>query len=176
LVDHRCFGYVFASHAVYLSRPMGSDNLLIAALAVMLGGLLVAAGIEDARTREIANAKNAAIALLAPLWWWAMGLGWAGVGVQLLVAAIVFAVFVGAFACGWMGGGDVKMIAALALWLPLGSLLDMLMLMSVLGGAITLVMVIERRWQRRIGAVEVPYGVAIAAAALLALPATLPGI
>ncbi|NYD89622.1 A24 family peptidase [Sphingomonas melonis] len=155
---------------------MGSDNLLIAALAVMLGGLLVAAGIEDARTREIANAKNAAIALLAPLWWWAMGLGWAGVGVQLLVAAIVFAVFVGAFACGWMGGGDVKMIAALALWLPLGSLLDMLMLMSVLGGAITLVMVIERRWQRRIGAVEVPYGVAIAAAALLALPATLPGI
>jgi prepilin peptidase CpaA len=155
---------------------MGLDNLLIAALAVMLGGLLVAAGIEDARTREIANTKNAAIALLAPLWWWAMGLGWAGAGVQLLVAAIVFAVFVGAFACGWMGGGDVKMIAALALWLPLGSLLDMLMLMSVLGGAITLVMVIERRWQRRIGAVEVPYGVAIAVAALLALPATLPAI
>ena len=59
---------------------MGWDNLLVAALAVMLGALLVAAGIEDARTREIANVKNAAIALLAPLWWWALGLGWAEVG------------------------------------------------------------------------------------------------
>ena len=153
---------------------MSWDKVAIVALAVTLGMLLLAAGIEDARTREIANRKNAAIALLAPLWWWAQGLGWGEVGVQLLVALAVFAVFAAAFACGWMGGGDVKMIAALALWLPLGGLIDMLMLMSVLGGAITVAMMIERRWQRRIGAVEIPYGVAIAAAALLALPATLP--
>ncbi len=149
-------------------------NLLIVALVAVLGLLLVAAGIEDARTREIANGKNAAIALLAPVWWWAIGYGWGDVGVQLLIAAIVFAVFVGTFAMGWMGGGDVKMIAALALWLPLARLLDMLMVMSVLGGAITVAMMIDRRWQRRIGPVEVPYGVAIAAAALLALPAAMP--
>jgi len=153
---------------------MSWDKVAIVALAVTLGVLLLAAGIEDARTREIANRKNAAIALLAPFWWWAQGLGWGEIGVQLLVALAVFAVFAAAFACGWMGGGDVKMIAALALWLPLGGLIDMLMLMSVLGGAITVAMMIERRWQRRIGAVEIPYGVAIAAAALLALPATLP--
>lgn len=145
-------------------------NLLVAALVVVLGALLLAAGIEDARTREIANAKNAAIALLAPLWWSAMGMGWADVGIQLLIAGIVFALFVGAFACGWMGGGDVKMIAALALWLPLGRLLDMLMAMSILGGAITVAMMIDRKWHRRVGAVEVPYGVAIAAASLLAIP------
>jgi prepilin peptidase CpaA len=166
-------GYVFASHRVYLFYPMGWDNLLIVTLIGVLGALLLAAGFEDVRTREIANVKTAAIALLAPLWWWANGLGWGDVGIQLLIAVIVFAVFVGAFACGWMGGGDVKMIAALALWLQLGSLLEMLMVMSVLGGAITVAMMLERRWQRRIGAIEVPYGVAIAAAALLALPATL---
>ena len=143
------------------------------ALVVVLAGLLLAAGIEDARTREIANAKNAAIAALAPLWWWANGLGSSDIGVQLLVAAIVFAIFLVTFARGWMGGGDVKMISALALWLPLGGLVQMLMLMSVLGGAITVAMMLERRWQRRIGEIEVPYGVAIAAAALLALPATL---
>lgn len=153
---------------------MSWDNLAIVTLAVILGTLLVAAGIEDARTREIANAKNAAIALLAPLWWWALGLGWGEMAMQLLVALVVFALFAGAFACGWMGGGDVKMIAALALWLPLGGLIDMLMVMSVLGGAITVALMIERRWQRRIGTVEIPYGVAIAAAALLALPAALP--
>ena len=152
---------------------MGWDNLSIVALVVVLAALLLAAGIEDARTREIANAKNAGIALLAPVWWWANGLGWGDVGLQLLVAAIVFAIFAGAFACGWMGGGDVKMIAGLALWLPLGGLVQMLMVMSVLGGAITVAVRLEKRWQRRIGEIEVPYGVAIAAAALLALPATL---
>lgn len=153
---------------------MGWDNLVSLTLVGVLAALLLAAGIEDVRSREIANAKNAAIALLAPLWWWAVGLGWGEVGVQLLVAAVAFAVFVGAFALGWMGGGDVKMIAALALWLPLGRLVEMLMVMSILGGAITLLLMFERRWQRRIGEVEVPYGVAIAAAALLALPALLP--
>ncbi|MEH3158744.1 MAG: prepilin peptidase [Sphingomonas taxi] len=143
-------------------------------LAVVLAALLLAAGIEDARTREIANAKNAAIALLAPAWWWAIGLGWGAMGLQVAMAAVVLGVFLGVFAAGWMGGGDVKMIAALALWLPLGGFVQMLMVMSVLGGAITLALLIERRWQRRIGAVEVPYGVAIAAAALLALPPLLP--
>lgn len=112
--------------------------------------------------------------LLAPLWWWALGLGWTDVGVQLLVAAIVFGVFVGAFAAGWMGGGDVKMIAAISLWLPLGSLVDMLMVMAVLGGAITVLMMIDQRRRRAFGTIEVPYGVAIAAAALLVLPAILP--
>ena len=38
-------------------------------LLVVLGLLLVSAGIEDARKREIANWKNAAIALLAVPWW-----------------------------------------------------------------------------------------------------------
>lgn len=144
-------------------------------LLLILGGLLLAGGIEDARTREIANAKNAAIALLAPLWWWTNGLAlWPDVALQLLLAAVVFAVFVGAFAAGWMGGGDVKMIGALALWLPAGALLPMLMTMSVLGGGITALMMVERRWRAAGGpdqpaAIEVPYGVAIAAAGLLAL-------
>lgn len=155
-------------------RVMGWNAFAIVGLAVVLAALLLAAGIEDARTREIANAKNAAIALLAPLWWWALGLGWTDVGVQLLVAAIVFGVFVGAFAAGWMGGGDVKMIAAISLWLPLGSLVDMLMVMAVLGGAITVLMMIDQRRRRAFGTIEVPYGVAIAAAALLVLPAILP--
>ena len=157
---------------------MGWNSSFGLALIVVLGALLVAAGIEDARTREIANRKNAAIALLAPLWWWAMGLGWSDVGIQLLVATIVFAVFLGTFAAGWMGGGDVKMIAAIALWLPLGSLVDMLMVMAVLGGAITLLLMFDQRRRRRAEAtpraIEVPYGVAIAAAALLALPQILP--
>jgi prepilin peptidase CpaA len=142
-------------------------------LSYVLGGALVlillAAGIEDARTREIANWKNAAIALLAPAWWWLQGYGWADVAWQVGIALAVFALFVGAFHFGWMGGGDVKMIGALALWLPGQTLFFMLMVMSIIGGVLTLIMMFDH-WRRKApGAVETPYGVAIAMASMLAL-------
>ena len=145
---------------------------LSVALPALLALLLVSAGIEDARTRNIANWKNATVALLAPAWWWVSGYTpWPDVALQVLLAGIVFAGFVGAFALGQMGGGDVKLIGALALWLPLHPLLQMLIAMSVGGGLLTLVMLAER-WWRGGGEVEVPYGVAIVIAALLFLPRT----
>ncbi|NIJ66814.1 prepilin peptidase CpaA [Sphingomonas leidyi] len=146
-------------------------DVYVTLLLVALALLLVSAGIQDARTREIANWKNAAIALLAPLWWWANGLAlWPDVAMQAGVAALVFAFFLGAFALGQMGGGDVKMIGALALWLPVQPLVWMLVLMSLIGGGLTLLMVIEKRLRRDAeGPLEIPYGVAIAIAALLVL-------
>lgn len=146
-------------------------DVYVTLLLVALALLLVSAGIQDARTREIANWKNAAIALLAPLWWWANGLAlWPDVAMQAGVAALVFAFFLGAFALGQMGGGDVKMIGALALWLPVQPLVWMLVLMSLIGGGLTLLMVIEKRLRRDAGGpLEIPYGVAIAIAALLVL-------
>ncbi|MBA16435.1 MAG: peptidase [Sphingomonas sp.] len=141
-----------------------------AILLVALALLLVSAGIEDARNREIANWKNAAIALMAPLWWWAAGLSlWPDIAWQIGIAALVFAFFVGAFALGQMGGGDVKMIGALALWLPVLPLLSMLVLMSLIGGVLTLVLMVERRLRRSTKVLEIPYGIAIAIAALLVL-------
>jgi prepilin peptidase CpaA len=141
--------------------------------ALMLGALallLVSAGIEDARTREIANWKNAAIALIAPLWWWSNGfLHWPELGIHLGIAFGVFALFLIPFHFGWMGGGDVKMIGALALWLPGPTLLFMLLVMSIIGGLLTLIMMFDH-WRRKApGAVETPYGVAIAMASMLAL-------
>ncbi len=145
------------------------------ALLVALVLLLLSAGIEDARTREIADRKNIAIALLAPLWWWASGLPpWPDMALRLAVAVGVFLLFAQAFRIGMMGGGDVKMIAAIALWLPLPSLFRMLLIMSIAGGAITLAMLVDHRLRRGAAtgearAIEVPYGVAIAVAALLIL-------
>jgi len=142
--------------------------------ALMLGALallLVSAGIEDVRTREIANWKNATIALLAPLWWWLNGLSpWPDLAIQLGVAIVVFAFFLAMFQVGGMGGGDVKMIGALALWFPFQALLWMLIVMSLIGGALTVLLLIERAVRRTKSAIEVPYGVAIAIAALISLP------
>jgi len=137
------------------------------------GALLLWSGIEDARLRTISNAKNAALALMAPAWWWANGLSpWPDMALQFGIALAVFAPFVGAFAMGWMGGGDVKMLGALALWLPFGAFAQMLVWMSLIGGAITVALMIEARVKPKDGAIEIPYGVAIAAAAMLLLPGT----
>ena len=141
--------------------------------ALLLGLLvliLVSAGIEDARIREISNWKNAAIALLALPWWFAMGLEpWPDMAIQLGLAIAVFALFAAAFHFGMMGGGDVKMIAALALWFPFDKLVSLIVIMSLAGGAITLVMLVEKWVRRRSEQPEVPYGIAIAIAALLTI-------
>lgn len=140
-------------------------------LVVTLAILLVSAGVEDARKREIANWKNAVIALLALPWWWANGLSiWPDMALQIGVALAVFAFFAGAFALGQMGGGDVKLIGALALWLPVQPLIWMLILMSLIGGGLTLLMVAEKKLRSRgTMPLEIPYGVAIAMATLLVL-------
>ncbi|WP_343521240.1 prepilin peptidase [Sphingomonas sp.] len=139
-------------------------------LLVVLGLILVSAGIEDARKREIANWKNAAIALLAVPWWIAAGLSlWPEIALQIGIALAVFAVFAAAFHFGMMGGGDVKMIGALALWFPFQPLLTMLVVMSLAGGAITLLMLADKWLRRRSEQPEIPYGIAIAIAGLLTL-------
>ncbi|QDX26303.1 peptidase [Sphingomonas suaedae] len=141
--------------------------------ALLLGLLvliLVSAGIEDARIREISNWKNAAIALLALPWWFAMGLSpWPDIAIQAAMAAGVFALFALAFHFGMMGGGDVKMIAAIALWFPFTQFVNLLVIMSLAGGAITLLMLIDKWVRRRSEPPEIPYGIAIAIAALLTL-------
>jgi prepilin peptidase CpaA len=145
---------------------MGVGFALILPVALLC--LLVSAGIEDVRRREIANWKNAAIALLAPVWWWAIGLSmWPGMAIQLGIGLSVFAVFVLLFALRMMGGGDVKMIGALALWVPVDAMVSMLILMSLIGGIIAALMMIDRKRRRDPAPAEVPYGVAIACAALL---------
>ncbi len=148
---------------------MGWD-IALPILIFVLGGLLLSAGVEDARTREIANWKTAAVALLAPAWWVANGLSiWPDMAGQIGIALAVFAVFLAIFHFGLMGGGDVKLIVALALWLPFGAFVTMLMVMSIAGGIVTIVMMIERRIARNSKDIEIPYGVAIAFAGILAI-------
>jgi prepilin peptidase CpaA len=136
-------------------------------LLALLAATLVAAAITDWRSRTIPNRLNAAIALLAIPFWWATGVSlWPGVAIQLGLAAAVFAVFALFFAVRMMGGGDVKMSAAIALWLPAGALLQLLVIMSIAGGVLTLALLIPHRIARSAGSPEIPYGIAIAFAGL----------
>jgi prepilin peptidase CpaA len=65
-----------------------------------------------------------------------------------------------------MGGGDVKLIAAIALWLHWLSLIQLLVVMSIAGGVLTLSMLVHQKIKKNSGQLEVPYGVAISFAGL----------
>ena len=141
-----------------MDKPLFTD-LLCGALALML----LWAAVVDIRTRTIANGLNLAIALMAPLFWWSAGVDlWPDAAMRMGVAAAVFLLFALAFHIGAMGGGDVKLAAALALWFSPGSTLKLIVLMSIAGGVLTLIVLIEHKLEKIEGRPEVPYGVAIA--------------
>src|SRR5690606_25509121 len=76
-----------------------ADFSLTHFLLAALGLALIFAAITDLRSRRIANWLNAAIAVGAPLFWWASGLPlWPGVASQLGVALLTFAITAGLFA------------------------------------------------------------------------------
>jgi prepilin peptidase CpaA len=103
------------------------------------------------------------------------------VGAAFAVLAVTFSLF----ACGWIGGGDAKLAAAIALWLGFDHLLAYLLDAAILGGILTLAIVkfrqlplpailSDQEWAKRLHRPDhgVPYGIALAAAALLIYPET----
>lgn len=102
-----------------------------------------------------------------------------GAGLTVLVAAFA------CFAMGWMGGGDAKVAAGVALWFGFAHLLDYLLYASLFGGAFTLLLLQFRQWPlpRALGSqawllrlhdkeTGIPYGIALAAGALMIYPQT----
>ena len=64
---------------------------------------------------------------------------------SLLAFAIVFAVTLGCWLRGWMGGGDVKLLAACALLVPPGAVFPMITMVGVAGGALAAIYLVARR-------------------------------
>ena len=148
---------------------MESGTISLGLMAI-LGLMMIAAAISDVRSRTISNELNAAMALLAIPFWIMSGLAlWPDAPLQFAAAFAVFLIFAGLFAIGAMGGGDVKMIGAVMLWIPLPLFLPTLMVMAFGGGILSAVMLIHMKLRPSDKPVEVPYGVAIAAAGLWAL-------
>jgi prepilin peptidase CpaA len=132
-------------------------------LLVWLAAMLVIAAAIDIRTFTISNRLNLAVAAGAPLYWLSIALTpWPGMAIQLATGAMVFALLACAFYAGMMGGGDVKLAAALALWFSPGGTIKFLVLMSLAGGVLTIALLGWHRARGREGRPEIPYGVAIA--------------
>ena len=140
--------------------------LLLGALAIAL----VVAACTDIRRRQIDNWLNGAVAAGAPLYWWASGLTlWPGVAWQLGVAALTLIILAVLFALRAMGGGDVKLLTALALWIQPLWFLRLVIGMALIGGVLTLALGAWHVARRRKDKLAIPYGVAISCAGLWVL-------
>jgi prepilin peptidase CpaA len=147
---------------------------------------MIYAAASDLVTMTISNRLSIALFLaffaVAAL----IGMPLPEMGRHLAASAIVLVFAFGFFARGWVGGGDAKLAAATALWLGFSHLMDYLLVASIIGGALTLLILQARKWPLpsfmarqpwivRLHAVEtgIPYGIALAAAGLIIYPDTI---
>jgi len=149
----------------------------------ILTASLIAAALSDAATYLIPNRYSAAIVLAFFLY--AIGKPMAFTLEGLLVGIAMFvggAIF---FARGMIGGGDAKLASATALWFGWTDLYGYLLYASLFGGALTLLLLQFRQWPLpyalagqpwllKLHAKDsgIPYGIALAGAALLVYPDT----
>lgn len=117
--------------------------MTVALLAAGAAGLaLLVACICDLRRFEIPDSLSVVILAAAILFGFATpGYDWlwhlAGLG-------LMFAVGLGLFAAGWMGGGDIKLLVATAMWTGLVGLPVFLVGVSLAGGVLALVLLGSR--------------------------------
>jgi len=143
----------------------------------LLVALLLAATIQDAVQLKISNYICGAVLILA-----IVAMAMSGFRVSLWQNAVVFALILGVgmflFERGMLGGGDVKLFAAVGLWADLGTAVWLIVSIAIAGGLLALTMIFLRSFvpaglARRVKTLQpkagIPYGIAITAGSLLML-------
>ncbi|MCC3304136.1 prepilin peptidase [Sneathiella sp. HT1-7] len=110
-------------------------------LMMSAGGLVLIAALWDVFSRRIPNLLPLIIAALYLLQATIAG-DWANLPWHLLCGMGVLVVGIMIFALGWLGGGDVKLLAALALWAGPDHLILLLLMTCLAGGALALAYVL----------------------------------
>jgi prepilin peptidase CpaA len=152
---------------------------------LLFPALMAFAASSDLLTMTISNRLSLALAGGFFLLMIVTGMSLHAAGMHLAAAAIVLVVAFVFFSQGWIGGGDAKLAAATALWFGFDYLLDYLIYASLFGGALTLAIIQFRKiplpavlarqsWILRLHETDagIPYGIALAAAALAVYPKT----
>jgi len=152
---------------------------------LLFPALMAFAASSDLLTMTISNRLSLALAGGFFLLTLMTGMSLPAIGMHLAAAAVVLVVTFACFSQGWIGGGDAKLAAATALWLGFDHLLDYIIYAALFGGALTLLilsfrrfplpaMLARQKWIARLHEAGggVPYGIALAAAALVIYPKT----
>lgn len=167
------------------AKLWGKKTMLEFGLVALMGFAVIAAAIYDVATMTIPNWICGLLLSLFPLAAIAAGLsvGEFGISVALGFGALILGMLL--FALGYAGGGDAKLFAALTLYMGVAGIGPFVMWVALAGGGLAMTFLILRRlplpfwvlaqpWVSRLYAKSqgVPYGVAIAAGALVVLPQT----
>jgi prepilin peptidase CpaA len=152
---------------------------------MVLPALLALAAGYDLASFTIPNRLQLALLAAFAVYAFAAGLTPFVLGTHLLAGFLGLALGFTLFARGWIGGGDAKLFAAIALWLGFRDLAAYAVAASLLGGGLTLGILMLRRlplpaalagqgWLLRLhdGRAGIPYGVALAAGVFVILPQT----
>jgi len=156
-----------------------------ALLLLVFPASMAYAASSDLLTMRIPNELTLALAAAYVAFALAINAPTSTIGLHLPCGALVLALTFGMCCMGWMGGGDAKLAAATALWFGWSMVLEYLLLASILAGALTLAILFARQFplpprllrhswivrlhDRKTG---IPYGIALAAAALILYPRT----
>jgi prepilin peptidase CpaA len=157
--------------------------IAVSLVFVVLPALLLAAAAWDLASFTIPNAIQVALLAGFGVFVFAGHLSSGDIGAHLLAGFVGLVTGFSLFAFGYIGGGDAKLFACVALWFGLHDLLPYALLASVFGGALTLGLLVMRRiplprllrgqtWLMRLHDERegIPYGVALAAGAFFILP------
>lgn len=147
-------------------------NLIEAAplwLVILLGCAMAAAALEDALRYRISNVTVLAVLAGAVCAALIEGPSWAlWQNGAVFAAILVLGTF--AFSAQWLGGGDVKLLAATALWLDFRSAIWFIVMVFLAGGLVAIAYLLSRPFRRgrdgKVRGTRVPYGLAIALGAL----------
>ena len=159
--------------------------ILDTARLLLFPALMAFAAASDLFTMTISNRVSLALIagflVLAPL----CGMGMQDMLLHIGAGAAVLVVAFACFAMGWVGGGDAKIAAGVALWFGFDHLFNYLLYASLFGGALTLLLLQFRQWPLpyllagqawllKLHAKEtgIPYGIALAMGALVVYPET----
>ena len=156
-----------------------------AAKLLIFPTLMAFAAASDLFTMTISNRVSLALAAGFFILAWGGGMSVAEAGAHVGAGLLMLVLCFVCFARGWIGGGDAKLAASAALWLGFDQLLNFLLCASVLGGLLTILILRFRvsplpsalageDWVLRLHRMDagVPYGIALASAALLVYPDT----
>lgn len=145
---------------------------------LLVAALLGAAAIEDAVRLRISNVTSGGVLLTGIVAAIIVGLQWP-LWQNLAVFAGLLALGTALFSTGKLGGGDVKLLAAAGIWFTISGAIKLIVLVTLAGGLLALLVILARTLAPRAAGRErphilvpgsgIPYGVAIAAGALLAL-------
>ncbi len=149
--------------------------MMAATLLLILPLCLLTAALTDLFEMKIPNSVPLVLLLGFAVMAAVLGLPWGDVGWHLLAGLLVFSVCFVCFAFHLMGGGDAKLMTAVAVWFGFNhSLLMFLAQVAVFGGLLTVVILLIRSQSSRIMALglrlprsllmekKIPYGIAIA--------------